>query len=173
MSKAITPQQFMDLVKDTNQENPRPEDIRALRRALAGNPELFEITGNLAQQCQYTLLQNVPMSGAAREIVAAGIERLRKDLGYLEASALEKLLIEQIILCYLRLYLWEFGYHALAGNREMTLKQGKDWEDLISSGQRRYLRSIETLARVRKQSIHIQLNVATNGGQQVNIENLP
>lgn len=146
--------------------------MRNLKTALEEYPELLDITGNLAQQCRYALINNAKMSAAAREIVTAGVNRLNQDLGYITAPPLEKLLIEQIILCYLRLYLWENAYHTKAGNQNISLKMWQEWERLIASAQRRYLRSIETLSRVRKMDISIQVNVATHGGQQVNVGNL-
>ncbi len=42
------------------------------------------------------------------------------------------------------------------------------WERRLSTVQRRYLRSIESLARVRKLlGVTVQINIAADGGQQV------
>ena len=46
------------------------------------------------------------------------------------------------------------------------------WERRLSAAQRRYLRACESLARVRKlgrTTPALQLNIATHGGQQVNV----
>ena len=50
----------------------------------------------------------------------------------------------------------------------MTL--GQYWEKRLSAVQGRYLRALTTLARIRKMGLPaMQVNIATEGGQQVNI----
>ena len=69
-------------------------------------------------------------------------------------------------LCWLRLQLIEQQYSGVqAGN--MTLPQGDYWERRLSAAQRRYLRAVETLARVRRLRVPaLQVNI---GEKQVNI----
>jgi hypothetical protein len=46
------------------------------------------------------------------------------------------------------------------------------WDKLLRQAQRRHLRAMESLARIRKLSKGIdfvQVNIATNGGQQVKV----
>ena len=57
-------------------------------------------------------------------------------------------------------------------NKDITLTMGKYWEGRLSAAQRRHLRAVETLARVRRLLSRIpavQVNIATQGGQQVNV----
>jgi hypothetical protein len=42
----------------------------------------------------------------------------------------------------------------------LSLAQGEYWEKKLSANQRRYLRAVETLARIRKLNITVQVNVA-------------
>lgn len=54
------------------------------------------------------------------------------------------------------------------------LDLGMYCEKRLSAAQRRFTRACETLARVRKLSRNtpaLQLNIATSGGQQVNVAN--
>jgi hypothetical protein len=51
----------------------------------------------------------------------------------------------------------------------MTLDQAGHWQKRLTLTQGRYSRSLETLARIRKLNISIQINVAAAGGQQVNV----
>ncbi|HEV8136372.1 MAG TPA: hypothetical protein VGP85_16955 [Pyrinomonadaceae bacterium] len=56
--------------------------------------------------------------------------------------------------------------------QSITLTLGMYWEKRLSAAQRRFTRACETLARVRKLSRNtpaLQFNIATSGGQQVNL----
>ena len=56
--------------------------------------------------------------------------------------------------------------------QSVTLTLGMYWEKRLSAAQRRFTRACETLARVRKLSRNtpaLQFNIATSGGQQVNL----
>jgi hypothetical protein len=46
------------------------------------------------------------------------------------------------------------------------------WDKLLTQAQRRHLRALESLARIRKLSKgsdFVQVNIAADGGQQVNV----
>lgn len=172
MSKPVIPRRRLEeLYANTSKENPKSEDVIAFREALEKMPELVELTGNLANRCQQAILDSVKMLPSARLIYEAGVNNLRKSLGYDSAPDLEKLLIEQVVLCHLRLYVWEYLYHTIAG-QSLDQDQLQKWEGLVSMAQRRYFRAIETLHRTRRLGIQIQVNIATEGGQQVNVGNV-
>ena len=82
---------------------------------------------------------------------------------------LEQMLIENVLLSWLRLYLWDYLFTELDAG-QMTLKKAAFWDKRISAAQRRYLRAIETLARVRKVTRQtLQINIAEEGSQQLNV----
>ena len=62
---------------------------------------------------------------------------------------------------------WQRYQNAVAGS--CSFDASSHWERKLSSVQRRYLRAIETLARVRKLMgiPMVQINIATEGGKQV------
>ena len=96
---------------------------------------------------------------ALRESLNVGRLAMRQDLGYEEASALDRLLIDQVVLCWLRLHYVEF-HHTAISNRD-------HWERKLSATQRRYLRACETLARVRRLRLpSMQINI---GEKQLNV----
>lgn len=80
-----------------------------------------------------------------------------------DANALERSLIQHVVLCWLRLHDCELRYHTMMGS-EPTIAQANYWEKKLSANQARYLRAVETLARVRKLELKVQINVA---GQQI------
>ena len=96
---------------------------------------------------------------------------LKKDIGYDNAPMLEQLLIQQAALCWLKLNLVELSYSGMM-KQSHTLTLGMYWEKRLSAAQKRFTRACETLARVRKLSRNtpaLQFNIATSGGQQVNL----
>jgi hypothetical protein len=87
------------------------------------------------------------------------------ELGYTEALPMERLLIEHIGACWVELQVIEHSFlvHLSEGGSSLV------WHDKrLTSAQNRYLKAIETLARVRRLArvTPLQLNI---GGQQVNV----
>jgi hypothetical protein len=61
------------------------------------------------------------------------------------------------VLCWLRLNIIENRHEAQSNQ---TLAQGDYGERTLSSTQKRYLRAVETLAKIRKLGINVQINIA-------------
>jgi len=100
------------------------------------------------------------------ETTQLGLEDLEKQLGYELAPPLERLLIENILNCWLQYHMVENNYTTVMSG-STTLERGAYWDKRLSVVQRRYLRSIETLAKVRKMKLPaIQVNI---GEKQVNV----
>ena len=74
---------------------------------------------------------------------------LGSSLAYGEACPIERLLIDQVAVCYLRLNMTEQRYENVT-RESHTPTLAACWERKLSSTQRRYLRAVETLVRVRK-----------------------
>ncbi len=104
----------------------------------------------------------------------AEVDALTKQLDYDAAPLLEQLLIDHILTVRLRLIDAERRYNSVVVGQSVTLEQGRYWDDLLSSTQARFLRAIETLARVRRlvrNTPALQINIAGEGSQQINIQN--
>jgi hypothetical protein len=84
---------------------------------------------------------------------------------------LEQLLIQHAALCWLRLTLAELAYSSVM-KQSITLTLGAYTEKRLTMAQKRFTRACETLTKVRKLSRNtpaLQFNIATEGGQQVNL----
>jgi len=152
-----------------DQENPTPADLTAMRQALRENPGLWQAVGDMADQAASAMVQSVNAAPLAKEIVKGNYEGLKRDLGFESAAALERILIAQVALTWLRLNILEHGYtqNTMARGGTFSTETGNYWERRLSAAQRRHLRACETLARVRKMGIAaLQVNIAQ---QQVNI----
>jgi hypothetical protein len=99
------------------------------------------------------------------------MEAIKTDLGFDTAPALERLLIEQIALCWLRLGDAEARYSGVVIFATST-EQLAQAERRLSACLGRYTRACEALARVRRLSrgISVQVNVTNQqivaGGQR-------
>jgi hypothetical protein len=162
---------FLDLLEKTDRQAPDPADLRALRAMLQEDPALWRVAGDLA----HTAAMGVVAKMRAYPIVAESLKRgwdiMKDELGYQLASPLERLLVEQVVLCWLHLHAVELEYTHLIGASSLSPDAGH-WERRLSSAQARYLRACETLARIRKlarSTPALQVNIAADGGQQVNV----
>jgi hypothetical protein len=166
----ISTQEIKDLARRVDKENPKTEDIEKMRSLLRSDPNLWRRGGDLANQNQNKLIDDLKMAPSARMAIYAALRAMRRGLGYTDAPMIEQMLIENVLLAWLRLNLWEYLFTELDNGEGMTLKKAAFWDKRISAGQRRYLRAIETLARVRKVTrTTMQINIAEEGSQQVNI----
>ena len=164
--------EYLALVHKINLENPDDEDIEVLRNMFCEHPSLWRMAGDLAFRCQCNLLCDTRINVIVREGVAAGLAGMQKQLGYGEASMLEQMLIQQLLLSWLRLNLWEYESIHMQSKGEMSLDKAYFWERRLSAAQKRYLSACESLARVRRltrRTPALQVNINTNSGQQVNI----
>ena len=168
----LTPEENAEisaLVKRTNTEKPKKDDVKALRALLDKHPDLWRSGGDLAIQTQQLILSADGMSAASREFTRAALDAMRQGLDYSTSPMLEQMLIEQVLLAWLRLNVWEYKYTGM-NEQGMSLPVAEFWEKRVSAAQRRYLRAVETLARVRKITrATLQVNIAEAGSQQVNV----
>src|SRR5688500_9749055 len=98
------------LVAAVDKERPKPADLEALRQGFKEHPALWRIAGDLARQAEAHILHNIAGTPALLESVEEGMRVIRRELGYATAPMLERLLIEQVALCWLRLNLVEYAY---------------------------------------------------------------
>lgn len=163
---------LVTLMHSVDTEKPKQQDIRALRECLRVVPDLWRGLMDLVEVTEGRVMGEMDMTRSMREGLEVGLQHLKEELGYSTAPMLEKLLIEQVALCWLRQNFTELTLTRAANSG--TLEQGEYWEKRLSATQRRYLRACETLARVRKLTLGtlaLQVNIAAAGGQQVNMIN--
>ena len=164
---------FKELLTRTNKEHPRAEDVKALSDFLGGNKslELWRDVASAGQLAELTVIENAVAVPALKECWKHRLQVLKKDLGNDGAPMLEQLLIQHAALCWLKLNLVELNYSSVM-KQSVTLTLGIYWEKRLSAAQRRFTKACETLTRVRKLSRNtpaLQFNIATSGGQQVNV----
>ncbi len=165
------PRRFLDLVEKTDRHSPKPADLAALRAMLQENPELWRVAGDLAHTAALAVVAQMRAYPLVAESLKRGWDVMKDELGHQLASPLERLLIEQVILCWLHLNAAELEYADVIGGSSFA-HVVDHWERRLSSAQARYLRACETLARIRKlarSTPALQVNIAADGGQQINV----
>jgi hypothetical protein len=108
---------------------------------------------------------------AVAELWTLQAREFKDDLGFQTAPPLEKALIQHAAVCWLRLAVLELRYTGVM-KQSITLTLGAYWEKRLTAAQKRFNRACESLERVRKLSARVpkvQINVAAEGGQQVNV----
>jgi hypothetical protein len=158
--------------KLAKQKNPSGEDVDRLRKLVVSTPAAWPLATHTMSTIRQAII-NKMSNGASRACMLAEVDILEKELDYDAAPPLERLLIDHILTVRLRLIHTENIYNNHVVNQSITLKEGEYWDNLLTSTQARFLRAIETLARVRRLARNtpaLQVNIAGKGGKQVNVQ---
>jgi hypothetical protein len=153
---------------------PDPKDVARFRELAVEHPYLWPYATQVSQGMREHIV-NLITDGGVRAFMLAGLDILKKELGYDSAPALEKLLIDHILTARTRLYWVEHRYTQRIYENTISFEGGTWWDNLLSSANNRFLRAVETLARVRrlaKNSPLFQLNIANEGGRQLIVSEL-
>jgi len=153
-----------------NRDDPDPEALDLLRKVLRDSDVFREVYGDLATHVREEIITELTNSRFTWESVRAWVNHIRNELGDESAPMLERLLIEQVATCWLRLCQVELTWSKIRSHRSVTLAQGAYWNRQLSAAQHRFLRACTTLARVRKMAGRtpelMQVNI---GAQQLNV----
>lgn len=139
-----------------------------LREILADYPDMVEELGDLTRMARSALRSHFKGGGLLlREALEAKEAALSAEIAGPHPSILERLLADQVVLCWQHLRYLEIGYGRA---KSRSFQEGEYFERCTDRAQRRYLTAIKTLAQIRKLGLPaMQVNIATEGGKQVNI----
>jgi hypothetical protein len=79
--------------------------------------------------------------------VMVAAEALKAELGFAEASPVERLMIDHAVMCHVRLGMVEHLYSRQTSARADVIEH---WERRLTLAQKRFNRAGESLARVRR-----------------------
>ena len=150
----------------------RDEDVQELRQILVSTPELHFVA-EMGWGVRTQLLDKVVVQGSPKATILAKLDLLKKELGYETASAVERLLIDHVLTCWVRVEHAEVLYNNKAVGQFLSLNVALYWEQFLAAAQRRWLAAVESLARVRRlgaRSPLFQVNIAEQGAQQINAQ---
>lgn len=168
-------ERFIKQLNAANSHKAKPAAVKAFKDTLreaerAGLIPWDRIRDPLTAARGFVIDNATGMLGpAVPEVWRAQCDKMRDELGYADAPALERVLIEAAVICWLRLSLMEMRYSAVLAASN-TLAHVEHTERRLTQAQKRFNRACEALARVRKLSKpKVQINVAAIGGRQVNV----
>ncbi len=135
------------------------------RELFDRSPELWDEVGDLALQAERALVKGISGENALlKDALYRKLEVLRVELSGPSASALDRLLVERVVACWLQVYGADALYAQNLG--KLTLKRSEFFQRRQDRAHRRYLSAIRTLAQVRRLLLPpVQVNI---GAQQVN-----
>jgi len=159
--------QLSTLIERTNIEDPDPADVSELKAFLANHPEVWSYVGDISVQARALMIKHLDATPAFSELLSVGLRDLETQLGAAAASPLERLLIDQVVVCWLHFWTIQYRYSNVM-HEEHSFQCGTHWEKRLSMAQSRFLKAIQTLARVRKIAGRspLQINIAE---QQINV----
>jgi hypothetical protein len=151
---------------------PMQEDIDAFREIVKSDPTLWSRVRIVSDNMRLRIV-NMITDGESRAWVLAELDAIRQQLALESATELERLLVDSILSARVRLLFAEHRHTELIIESSITAEEGLWWDRFLSAAHRRYLRAIETLARVRrltKGTPYLQVNIAQKGGKQINLQ---
>lgn len=144
-----TVEEIRALLKAVDKRKPDKKAV-AQFRALLQHSGIWRVAGDTAV---YTANKIIEQAGGESQSVKmsmnAGLAELHKQLGYDTAPPLQRILIEQVALAWLRHNWVEYQFQGFQPH-SMPIARALYWERKLSASQRRFLRACEALARVQK-----------------------
>lgn len=131
-------------------------------------PSMVDELGDLTQIAQSVMIDRTSSDSVLiREAQERKLVALTAQIAGPDPSILERLLADQIVLCWQHVRSVEIIY---AQARDYTSSAGDYYERCIDRAQKRYLNAIKTLASVRRLELPaMQVNIAAEGGKQLNV----
>jgi hypothetical protein len=122
--------------------------LKTLRKVLDQHPEIWQEVGNLATHAETTWIRLAAEGNTlAAESIRREADRLRLELLGASATAIERLLVDQIVICLIQLKLAELA----AGSARKSHLMRERFHDLrLQKAQRRFLTALKTLAQIRR-----------------------
>lgn len=148
----------------------KSKDLALLESELDANPRAIAELGNLTQ-INITQMAKGFNNPGLLVILEKYVPKLKKDLGYDTAPKIQRLAIDAIALSWLRWQKTEYE-HTWHSRQGLSLNQAAYWDKSLTAAQGRYLKALNTLAKIQKLARHdpaLQVNIAAQGGQQVNV----
>jgi hypothetical protein len=187
---------FIEIFSKVDKEYPSKKKLKSIQKYFSDNegplasgdsmsPDLGDLRPSPSRRAtsEYLPLQRLSQNlisnqikktfkagGMKIEPLDRGVEALRNELGYTTSSTIEQLLIDEIILEFFRKHQMQLLLTTLTTMKGTELRTIKKASELASTAQNRFNKAVQTLMNLRKSGIKLQINIATEGGKQVNLQ---
>lgn len=162
---------FLELLSKIDKEKPDLKDLREAEDLASNNPNLWQVGMGYAGSVLEQFIDKLNPIKGQQLMLKTEMMSIKENLGYNASDQSERLIIDQIMLCWAGMNYAEARMHNLLTGGDYSLHTGEYWQDNLTRYQNRYLKAIETLARIRRlnKSVVLQVNIATEGGKQINV----
>ena len=153
-------------------EKPDLRDIDRMCRLILHNRELWGCASAMMEGVRHQVIEAVT-DEISRKTIQTEVQVLYQQLGYHRSSELERLLIDHVVTARIRLIYAERMVNVHMIRAQVRIGEAIFWDRLMTTAHARYLRAMETLARVRRLSRSgplLQVNIANAGSQQMNVQ---
>lgn len=171
MIRVEAPPELKNTLRKVSGDRVANEDLDAFETAMIQYPAAAAKLGNLAIHTQATIMHRMFGDGN-QGIMLAVLEhtsQLKAQLGYESSNPIDRSLIDHCVTCWLRLNETELRYEAVTGDGSTTLTRQEHWERRLSMAQHRYLKSVESLAKVRRLLSGVPLMQVNVNSQVANV----
>lgn len=127
-------------------DEPSPEAKAHVDADLSADTEAWRRHGDLTREAMEQGFKKFWLGYVTKASVMRGAELLKQELGFEDASPVERLLIEHSVLCHVRLGMVE---HLYSRNTLGRMDIAEHWERRLTLAQKRFTRAVTALARVR------------------------
>lgn len=145
-SKESKPLTLQGLVDAANRGD--AASLKRLRQVLDERPEIWRRAGDLASHVEQTWIRLAAAGNAlAQESIRRESNRMRAELLGKSPTPIEKLLVDQIVSCWLQIKHAEIS---AGSGRQSSLMQGRFHDQRLQKTQCRYMGVLKTLAQIRR-----------------------
>jgi hypothetical protein len=137
--------------------------VPEIRQILSEHPDLALRFVDVAHIAEYALIEMMTKEQdlAAKELIRCQLEVLREEIAGKNASPLERLLSERVVVTWLEVQLFEALY--AQNMRNLTIPQAEHHQKRLDRAHRSHLSAIRALAQIRKLlkgTARTQINIA-------------
>jgi len=153
-----------ELNKKCFKDDPEDADLEALREYLNQNMHAYSFLYELEKVVEKKIMGEFSSNPAIEIYTEVSTWQMRVEMGYENAPTIERMLVDNIINCWLRLLFVE-----LSPPQHRTYKHDIR-DNQLTTAQRRFRQAILTYTRVKKlisQTPALQFNIATGKDQEV------
>jgi hypothetical protein len=149
--------ELRDIVIDAHEGDDKA--LSRVKAILEEVPKLANIFADLAKEAEQAVIKRVSgKDPLVEEALPIKLKAMREELHGPTPSALERLVIERIVACWLQLQYAEIVYAQNLG--KLSIPQSEYHQRRLDRLHRRYLTSVKSLAQIRKMGPAVQINIA-------------
>ncbi len=128
--------------------NPSEEAKAYVRAHFDADPEDERRSADLTGEAMRLAVKEVDLGFYRQEAIARRVARAKAALGYESATHAERMLIDHVVMCDVRLAVVEL-LHSTTLSGTYSIAQGDYWERRLTLTQKRFERAMVTLAKTR------------------------